>query len=146
MAGKSDILESSLLDLVFRGVSITGIAINHTSSPLTNLFVSLHSADPGETGTQTTSELAYTGYARVTVARTASGWGLSGSVISPAADITFGACTTHTQTVTATHFMVGSLASGAGVHYYSGTLNPQIAIVTGTTPRITASGTTITED
>ncbi len=41
------------------------IADNAATSPITNLYVSLHTGDPGEAGDQTTSEAAYTSYARV---------------------------------------------------------------------------------
>jgi hypothetical protein len=36
--------------------------------------ISLHTADPGEAGDQTTSEATYKSYARVSVARTTAGW------------------------------------------------------------------------
>ena len=36
----------------------------------TNITVALHTADPGEAGTQSTSEATYTSYARVNVIRT----------------------------------------------------------------------------
>lgn len=39
-----------------------------------NLYVSLHTDDPGAGGDQTTNECAYTSYARVAVARSAAGW------------------------------------------------------------------------
>lgn len=44
------------------------------SSTVGSLYVSLHTADPGTTGDQTTSEATYTSYARVAVARTSGGW------------------------------------------------------------------------
>src|SRR5881392_3242288 len=39
------------------------------SSVAGSFYISLHTADPGETGDQTTSETAYTNYVRVAVAR-----------------------------------------------------------------------------
>lgn len=39
-----------------------------------SLYISLHSADPGAAGDQTTSEASYTNYARQGVARSAAGW------------------------------------------------------------------------
>jgi hypothetical protein len=66
--------ENSILNLIFRAEAWANIADNAASSPLTNLYVSLHTADPGETGNQSTSEIAYTSYARVAVARSSSGW------------------------------------------------------------------------
>src|SRR5882762_5387367 len=40
------------------------------SATVGSLYLSLHTADPGVTGDQTTSEATYTSYARVAVART----------------------------------------------------------------------------
>lgn len=39
-----------------------------------SLYVSLHTADPGVGGDQSTNEATYTSYARVAVARTTGGW------------------------------------------------------------------------
>lgn len=44
------------------------------SSTAGNLYISLHTSDPGATGDQTTNEATYTSYARVAVVRSASGW------------------------------------------------------------------------
>jgi hypothetical protein len=43
-------------------------------SGLTELWLSLHTWDPGENGFQSPFEVSYTGYARVAVSRTAAGW------------------------------------------------------------------------
>ena len=51
---KSDAFEADLLKLLFNATAIANVADNAASSPLTNLFVALHTADPGETGTQAT--------------------------------------------------------------------------------------------
>ena len=73
MAGKSDTFENDLLKLIFNATAIANISDNAASSPLTNLFVALHTADPTDSGTQTSNEVAYTSYARVAVARTSGG-------------------------------------------------------------------------
>jgi hypothetical protein len=140
---KSNSLENSLLKLLFNATAITNVADNAASSPLTNLFVSLHTADPGEAGDQTTSEATYTGYARVAVARTTGGWTVTTNSVSPAATIVFPACTAGTNTVT--HFSVGTATSGAGVLHYSGTVTPNIAVSSGVTPQL-STATAITED
>jgi hypothetical protein len=114
---------------------------------LTNLYVSLHTADPGEAGNQSTNETAYTGYARVAVARTSGGWTVSGTAptsVSPVATIGFGACTASPGAV-CTFAGIGTAASGAGVLLYSGALSPTIAPAIGVTPQISTSST-ITED
>lgn len=140
---KTNNWENSILDLLFNATAISNVADNAATSPLTNLYVSLHTGDPGETGTQQTSECTYGSYARVAVARTSGGWTITANSVSPVADITFPEATSGSET--ATHFGVGSLTSGAGVLYYSGTLTPNIAIATGVTPIVTTA-TTITED
>ena len=71
---KGDTFENDLLKLIFNATAIANLADNAATSPLTNLSVALHTADPGEGGTQATNETAYTGYARVSVARTSGGW------------------------------------------------------------------------
>lgn len=77
-----------------------------------SLYVSLHTADPGEAGDQTTSEATYTGYARVAVARTTGGWTVTNNQAVNAALIQFAACTAGTNTIT--HFGVGRASSGTG--------------------------------
>ena len=57
---KSNAYETAILELLFNATPIANIADNAGTSPLTNLYVSLHTADPGETGTATTNECAYT--------------------------------------------------------------------------------------
>lgn len=140
---KSDTFENDLLKLIFNGTAIGNMADNAATSPLTNLYVALHTADPGETGTQSTSEAAYTSYARVAVARTSGGWTVSANSVSPAATISFPACTGSTATIT--HFSVGVASSGATKILYSGTVSPNIAVSSGVTPQLTTS-TAITED
>lgn len=140
---KGNTFENDFLKLVFNATAIANIADNAASSPLTNLYVSLHTADPGETGDQTTSETAYTSYARVAVARSGSGWTVTANSVSPVANIDFPACTGGTATIT--HFGVGTASSSTGKLLYKGTVTPNISVSTGVTPRLTTA-TAITED
>lgn len=140
---KGDTWENDLLKLIFNATAIANIADNAASGPLTNLYVSLHTADPGETGSQTTNECSYGSYARVAVARTSGGWTVTANSVSPAADIVFPTATSGTQT--ATHFAIGTASSGTGKILYKGTLTPNVAIATGVQPKIITSST-ITED
>lgn len=135
-----NIYENDLLKLIFQATAIANIADNAATSPLTNLYVSLHTADPGETGDQTTNEISYTGYARVAVARSSSGWTVTNNSVSPAAAITFGAMTAGTGG-TVTHFGVGTASSGTGkLLYGSGcTVSPNISVTTGVTPSLTTA-------
>jgi hypothetical protein len=131
--------ENDLLKLIFNATAIANIADNAASSPLTNLYVTLHTGDPGEAGDQETSECAYTSYDRVAVARTSGGWTVADNSVSPAAEITFPAATGGTET--ATHFAIGTAASGGGKILGSGTLTPNISISSGVTPRISTAST-----
>jgi hypothetical protein len=140
---KSNTFENDWLKLIFNATAIANLADNAASSPLTNLYVSLHTADPGEAGNQSTSEIAYTSYARVAVARTSGGWTVTNNSVSPVANIDFPAATGGSGTVT--YFGVGSASSGTGVLYYSGTVTPNISVTSGVTPRLTTAST-ITED
>ena len=106
--------------------------------------MSLHTGDPGEAGNQTTSEIAYTGYARVAVLRNGTGWTVTGSSVSPAAAITFGAMTAGAGG-SVTHFAVGTAVSGTGKILYSGTVTPNISVVNGVTPQLTTASA-ITEE
>ena len=85
---KSNTFENDLLKHVFNNdaIALVGDATGLRGSTVAgSLYVSLHTADPDEGGDQTTSETAYTTYARVAVARTAGGWTVSGNTVSNAA-------------------------------------------------------------
>ncbi len=140
---KSNTFENDVLKLIMNGTAIANIADNAASSPLTNLYLSLHTSDPGEAGDQTTNETTYTSYARVAVARSGSGFTVTGNSVSPVAAVDFPQCTGGTATIT--HAAIGTASSGTGKILYSGTLTPNISVASGVTPRITTSST-ITED
>lgn len=142
MAAKGSTFDNDLLKLIFNATAIGNIADNAGSSPLTNLYVSLHTASPTAGGSQTSSECAYTSYARVAVARTSGGWTVSTNTVAPVAAISFPACTGGTET--ATYFAVGTASSGTGKVLYWGTVTPNISISSGVTPSLTTS-TLITE-
>lgn len=140
--GKGNTWSNDILGLLFQASTIANIAQNNSSSPLANLYVSLHTANPGATGSQTTSEAAYTSYARVAVVRTSSGWALSGQTITPVANISFPAATGGSETET--YFGVGTASTGTGVLLYSGTITPNIVVSNGVTSILTTAST-ITE-
>lgn len=144
MAGKGDTFENDILKLIYNATAIANIADNAAASPLTNLYVALHTADPTDAGNQSSSEISYTGYARVAVARTSGGWTVTGNSVSPVATIAFGQMTAGTGG-TATHASVGVASSGATKILHYGALSPTISVTNGVTPQITTSST-ITED
>lgn len=147
MPGKSDTFELDVLKLIFNGTAIANVADNAVTGPLTNLFIALHTADPTDAGVQTASEATYTGYARVSVARTSGGWtvataaGVTSAV--PVAAINFPACTAGTSTCT--FFSVGVASTGATKILYAGAISPSISVSTGVTPQLTTASN-ITED
>lgn len=141
---KSTTFSNDMLKLIFQGTTITGIAQN-APSPLTSLFVALHTANPTlGTGLQNASEAAYSTYARQLVARTSSGWTVptAGSV-SPVANIVFPAPTA-SPGPNITHFSVGVALSGATEILYSGALLAPITPTIGSPPTLITT-TAITE-
>ena len=140
---KGNTYENDLLKLIFNATAIANIADNAASGPLTSLYVSLHTADPGEAGDQTTNECAYTSYARVAVARSGAGFTVTNNSVSPAADVSFPAATGGSET--ATYFAIGTASSSTGKLLCSGTVSPNISISNGVTPKLTTAST-VTED
>lgn len=145
---KSDQWENDLLKLVFNnvGTSLIGDATGILPSGTTgSLYLSLHTADPGEAGNQSTNETAYTGYARYAVARTSAGFNVVANSVNLVANADFGACTA-TPGAAIGYFGIGTAASGAGKLLYSGTLSPTITMANGVIPRITTAANLVTED
>lgn len=146
---KSNTFETDLLNHIFNNAAITGVGDASglpASATEGSLYVSLHTADPGEAGDQTTDETSYTGYSRVAVARNSSGWTVSGNSVSNAAAITFGTCTGNDQTVT--HVGIGTDASGAGKLLYYAALTASLSVTASpaVTPEFAAGQLTVTED
>jgi hypothetical protein len=134
---KGNTTENDVLELIFKA---TALSWNGN----TNLYISLHTADPGEAGSQTTSEATYTSYARVTVARSGSGWTVSGNQASNAALIQFPQCTGGSSVVT--HVAIGTASSGAGQILYKGVLSSSLSVSNLVQPQFAISALTITED
>jgi hypothetical protein len=117
-------METAILQLYFNNTDHANVgdaAGLQNSAAAGSFYVSLHTADPGETGTQATSETAYTGYARLAVARSGAGWTVAGNAASNAAVLTFGTCTA-APGGNITHFGIGSDVSGSGNLFFSGAL------------------------
>lgn len=135
----SNTSETNLLLILFNNANWANIGDAtglRSSTGAGSFYVALHTADPGEAGTQSTSEAAYTGYARVAIARSAGGFTVSGAQVSNAATTQFGDCSAGSAVVT--HFSVGLLASGAGDILYSGALSASRSISAGITPLFNA--------
>ncbi len=97
--------------LVYNATPIANIADNAATSPLANIFVALHTAEPGAAGTQSTSEASFTGYVRASVARTTAGFTCSNGVVTLVANASFGTPTSAGQVLT--HWSTGVAVSGA---------------------------------
>jgi hypothetical protein len=136
----SNTAENAILALIFNATAWANMADNAASSPQTQIACALHTADPGDAGTMSTSEVTYTSYARVNVARSTSGFSApaSGST-SPAANIDFPTGTGGSGT--ATHGSFGKTGGGAVDIHVSGTVTPNIVTGTGVIPRITTAST-----
>jgi len=109
-----------------------------------SFYGSLHTADPGVGGNQTTSEAAYTGYGtRPGVARSSAGWTVgTGGAVTNAAVINWPACTGSTSTVTFVGW--GSAATTAGNLLTSGAQSPSLSISNGITPTAAIGAIAIT--
>jgi len=141
--------ETNLLELILNNVDLPNIGDAtglRGSSTAGSLYISLHTADPGEGGSQATSECAYTSYARVAVTRSTGSkeWTVtSGSAVNANA-ITFPKATGGSET--ATHFGIGYASSGAGNLILSGALTSPLAISNNIQPSYAASALTVTAD
>lgn len=111
---------------------------------ITDLYLALHTADPGEAGSQTTSEATYTSYARVAVVRSAVGWTVSGATVENAALVQFTTCSGGSNTIT--HVSIGTLSSGAGQIIVSGALSSSLSVSTGIQPQFSAGALVFTLD
>lgn len=133
----SNAAETALLTLLFNNGAWANVGDASGLQPAGtagNLYVALHTADPGEAGVQTTSEATYTGYGRQAIARSGAGFTVSGNTVTNAAQITFGECSAGSDTIT--HFSVGLLSTGGGQILYSGQLTAPRSISAGITPII----------
>jgi hypothetical protein len=139
--------EAALLDLLFLNANWANIGDAgglQSSATAGAFFISLHTADPGEGGDQTTSEANYTSYARVSVARTSAGWVRAVSTISNAALVQFPQCTGGTNTLT--NFGIGTASSGAGNLLLKGALTSSLSVSNGIQPQFAAGALTATVD
>ncbi|NCC30968.1 MAG: hypothetical protein EOM24_02965 [Chloroflexia bacterium] len=126
-------INNDLFKLIFQAQPITGLA-RDAESGLTELWISLHSADP-EANVEA-FELGYTGYSRVPVSRTSSGWSVSAGKATLVSDLDFPACTA--GAAVASYFAISSTASGAGQLLYRGAIYPLIYIEPAVVPRLSA--------
>jgi len=141
---KSTSASNSILALIFNATTWNNIAENDSTSPNTDLYLSLHTADPGVGGSQETNETSYTNYARIAVARTTGGWDApSGGATANAALVQFAQCGASGATLT--HVAIGTASSGAGLVLYAGALTSSLAVANGIQPQFAAGALDIVE-
>ena len=142
--------ENAILQLLFLNADWTGVGDAgglRGSVAAGNYYISLHTADPGEAGTQETSESAYVGYARVAVPRgglSGVNWTVVANQVANAAAVQFAECTGGSETLT--HFAVGVAASGAGQVIVKGALGAPRNVSSGITPLFNAAALVATLD
>lgn len=140
---KSTTTCNNLLRLVFNAVAWAAVADNAASTPLTDLFISLHTADPGVGNAQTTNETTYTNYARIAVVRTAGGWTVASNTAANAALAQFAQCGATGATIS--HVAIGTAVTGAGNVLYAGGLNSNLAVANGIQPQFAIGALVATE-
>ena len=143
----SNAFETSLLQHIFQNANIAGIgdAGGLRGSVVAGvLYVSLHTADPGEAGNKTTNEATYTSYARLSVARDGSNWTVAGNNASNTLLLTFPQCTGGSNTIT--HFGIGTDAAGVGNLLFSGALAASIIVSNLITPKCAVGDLDINDD
>lgn len=141
---KSTSASTSILALIFNATTWGDIAENDTTSPSTNLYLSLHTADPGVGGSQLTNETAYTNYVRIAVARTTGGWDAPASAATQNAALAqFAQCGASGATLT--HVAIGTGAAGAGLVLYAGALTSSLAVANGIQPQFAIGALDISE-
>lgn len=149
MAAATNTLENEFLLHLLNNTAFTGVGDAGgllPSAAAGSLYVSLHTADPGEDGNQSTTEANYTGYARVAVARSAAGWTVLAATANNTAVVQFPACTAGTSTVT--HIGIGTAASGAGKLLFRSAFDTpaSLAISAGIAPKFDPGVIIITVD
>lgn len=138
---KANSTESDVLNLFFLKTLAAWMGTLATTGDA-NITIALHTADPGEAGSQSTNEATYASYARVNVARTAGGWTVSGSQAQNAALLQFPEATPGPSN-TITHV---SLGINGGQIMYSGALTASRVVSDGIMPQFPINAITVTED
>jgi hypothetical protein len=135
--GKGNTTSNDVLKCILKGTDPT-YRNNAT------LYVSLHTADPTVTGTQTSNEVAYTDYTRKPITK-ATGWTeFSTTNFRNAALIQFPICGVTGTTVR--YVAIGELdTGGAGQIYYIGQISADLVVTTNIQPQFSIGSLQVTE-
>ena len=143
----TNVFENGLLSLIFENANYANVgdATGLRGSTTAGVFqISLHTANPNETGSQNTSESAFTGYLRVSVARSTAQWTVASGVADNDNAITFPTSTSGPESET--HMGVGSDSTGAGNLFLWGALTATLVVNAAITPSFAAGALDITLD
>lgn len=138
MSAAVNAFENSLALLLFNNTGIANIGDATGlpgSSGAGSTQLSLHTVALSDTTADlTVNEVAYTGYARPTQARSSAGWTVSGDTASNAALIQFGEMTAGGPD-TVVHLGIGLLATGDVIRLHAD-LNSDLVINNGINPQL----------
>lgn len=137
MAILTNLAETNLLELLFNNTdweNIGDVAGLQGSTTPDSFYLALFTADPTETGS-TANEATFTNYARVAVARSGSGWTVSGDQVSNAGEAAFPQSGSGPETVT--HVGVMTASSGGDMICHLA-LDASREVNNGTTVRFSA--------
>lgn len=143
----TNVFENGILSLIFENANYANVgdATGLRGSSTAGVFwISLHTANPNETGSQNTSEAAYTSYGRVSVARSTSGWTVTSGVADNDSAITFPAATGGSESET--HFGIGSDQTSTGNLFFWGALTSSLAVSNGVTPNFAGGALDVSAD
>ncbi len=146
MSVKGNSFDNSWLLYVFNNTAIAGIGDTNGLQPSAtagSLYVSLHTADPGAAGNQSTSEAVSGGYARVAVARSSAGWTVTGGSVSPTSNIVFPTQASNAAPQAVTYGAIGTSISGVGVLLYRWLLTTPITLSPNFTASILSTSTVV---
>lgn len=132
----SNTAETAVLNYIFVGTNVSW-------DGNTDLWIALHTADPGEAGSAITSEAAYGSYARVTLTR-ASDFTVSGNQVSNANLEQFPQCSSGSETIT--HASIVTTSAGAGTIIVRAALTSSIVVSSGVQPQFAANALVFTLD
>lgn len=142
-----DGFENNIMKHIFQNASIPSIGDGSGLQPSAaagNFYLALYTVTPSDSASG--AECDYSDYARVGVARTASGFAVSGNAVTNASAIAFPQCVSGNADV-AVAFSVNT-ASGVNVDdaILWGALSSNLTISQGTTPRFEIGDLTINVD
>jgi len=132
----SNAAETDVLEYIFNGTNVAWDAN-------TDLWIALHTANPGETGTAVTSEATYGSYARLALTR-ATDFTVSGNSVSNTNLEQFVACTSGSNIIT--YASIVDTASGAGNILVYAALSSSITVSTGVQPQFAIGALSFTLD